>query len=241
MAEAGPISIAIETTCRQGSVALGRGGALLAEAPLGATSRHARDLLPALDGLLSQADLHPSQIEEVYVSVGPGSFTGIRVGVTVARTLGQAWPEIRLVAVPTALAVGQAIIDQPWDHCGVLLAAKLDTLHGTLLQRDGQGRAVLAAPGRAVSLPEHLADWPRPIVLTGEGLGFCEHSAESLGPEVRTIEESLWYPSARAVWTVGRDLAEEGQFTPRHNLLPLYARKPEAIRLWQERHAARRD
>jgi tRNA threonylcarbamoyladenosine biosynthesis protein TsaB len=237
MTQDAPIAIAIETTSRQGSVALGRGDSLLAEASLGATSRHARDLLPTLDELLGQAGLTPRQIDEVYVSVGPGSFTGIRVGVTVARTLAQAWPEIRLVAVPTALAIAENIVAQPWEVCGVLLAAKLETLHGTLIARDEAALPVIAAPGRAVSLAEHLADWPRPIVLAGEGLGYCEQVAQPLGPGVSLIDEQHWVPTAGGVWTVGRRLARADRFTSPAELLPLYARKPEAIRLWQQRHS----
>jgi len=53
---------------------------------------------------------------------------------------------------------------------------------------------------------------------------------------VTLADESLWLPDVRALWRVGRALAAEGRFTPAAELTPLYLRKPEAVRLWEQRH-----
>jgi tRNA threonylcarbamoyladenosine biosynthesis protein TsaB len=95
----------LETSGRGGRVGLAVGGAI-AQAPLDPTRRHNRDLAPAADGLLRAAGLTPKQLHGVMVSVGPGSYTGLRVGVMSAKALAYA-TGCRLVAVPTFHAIAE--------------------------------------------------------------------------------------------------------------------------------------
>ncbi len=246
------ISISMETSSRTGSVGLGIGGELVRSLPLGPSGRCAAELVGRLDELLNPDALRPTDVTDVYVSVGPGSFTGLRVGITVARTLGQMIPSLRLVAVPTPLAIAENISQMDWKHLGVLLSGKEKIVHATLLKRGevtgggkGAGGSVVEPRSRLASVeelfPETPGDcgaggWPRPLVLTGEALGFFR---DTEWPEdVRVVDESLWLPTAEGVWRAGRRLAEEGKgITAWRNLLPVYARRPEAVRLWEARHS----
>src|SRR5688500_13858881 len=96
-----PRAVAIETSGRTGSVAVARDGVVLAEETFPHGLKHAAGLVPMIDRLCGGAGWGPRDVEEVYVSAGPGSFTGLRVGVTVAKTLAFA-TGARIVAVPTA-------------------------------------------------------------------------------------------------------------------------------------------
>src|SRR5712671_4542595 len=85
--------IAIETSSRVGSVALAEGPRLVAERtfetqtePATADLRHGRELIPTLSALCREQGWRPSDISQCHVSIGPGSFTGLRVAVTFART-----------------------------------------------------------------------------------------------------------------------------------------------------------
>ncbi len=225
--------MAIETSSRSGGVALGRGGKLLAARALGPSGRHAGELLPAMDALLRAEGLCPRDVRELYVSVGPGSFTGLRVGVTTARTWGQMLPGLRIVAVPTALAVAEHFIDGDEPHLGVLLAAKEGSAYATRLERRGGALEVLGAPAWAT--PEQfLAEAPRPITVTGEAL---EHLDVDWPDGVRLAPREARLPSAEGVWRAGRRLAEQARFTPWNQLLPIYARRPKAVRLWERKNA----
>ena len=95
----GDFSIAIETSCRIGGLALGKGDQLLTVETFDASQRHATILVARLEAMLETANLNPGDLSELYISVGPGSFTGLRVGVTVARTLAQFVAGLRCVAV----------------------------------------------------------------------------------------------------------------------------------------------
>ena len=99
------VSLAIETSSRGGGVALGADGLLKDAIQFDASARHATQLLCHIDELFKRAGAARRDLKELYVSTGPGSFTGLRIGITVARTLGQLIEGLQIVAVPTAEAV----------------------------------------------------------------------------------------------------------------------------------------
>ncbi len=230
----GIVSIAIETSCRAGGVALGLGDQSAKVARFDASRRAATQIITHLDALLVGLHLSPSDLEELYVSIGPGSFTGLRVGVTVARTLAQAIPRLRCVAVPTPSVIAENARSLDWENLGVILDCKQGEFHASLFCRRG-GLVVPAGEGRVVSAEEFLAWAPRPILLIGEGLGYHELLAQGVGiaPGVPGVDH---LPSAEGVWRVGRRMASRGEFTDYRRLLPTYARNPEAVRLWNLRH-----
>jgi tRNA threonylcarbamoyladenosine biosynthesis protein TsaB len=96
----------IETSGRVGKVGLARGGAVARAADLDATRRHARDLAAAVDALLKAEGLRPADLTGVVVGVGPGSYTGLRVGLISAKALAYALG-CRLVPAPTFAAIAE--------------------------------------------------------------------------------------------------------------------------------------
>ena len=230
MAEwAEPISIAIETTCRAGGVALGAGDVLIETLPFDAGRRAATQVLVHLDDLLARHDLAPRAIQELYVAAGPGSFTGTRIGVTVARTLAGALSELRCVAVPTPVVVAEAArADAAVEHLAVILDARRGRVYVALFERAGEYFRPTTAPG-VTTVDALLASSPRPLHVIGEGLGY--HTVEGRG--VIALDEALWLPTVENTWVVGRRRAAAGHFTDPADLLPLYMGQPEAVRLWE--------
>ena len=101
------IRVAIETSTPAGSVAVGRGGEVLAESSLGVQRRHAEQALPTLERLLTEAGIEREAIEGVVVGAGPGSFTGVRVAGATAKGLVAALG-VPLLAYPSLLALAVA-------------------------------------------------------------------------------------------------------------------------------------
>ena len=98
--------IAVETSGKVGGVALSEGGRLADERTITAGMRHGRELVPAIDAAFDRAGWAPGDVGVVAVSIGPGSFTGLRIAVMFARAL--AWRTgARVVAVPTLRAVAE--------------------------------------------------------------------------------------------------------------------------------------
>lgn len=218
------LSIAIETSCRLGGLALGRGERLLRVLNFDASSRHATHLVCRMEELLKAEGFRPQQVQDIYVSAGPGSFTGLRVGVTVARTLAQAVPGAACVAVPTALAVAENCRGLDWRNLGVVFDAREGLIYACLLRRQGESIATSGEP-RVTTPAEFLAGAPRPLLLTGEGLDYHDLAA----PDVTLADGPLRLPTAEGVWRVGRRLAQAGQFTEYHHLLPIYTRPPAVL------------
>ncbi len=219
-----PVSVAFETTCRAGGVALGGGDGLVEVLPFDATRRAAGQLVTHLDALTRRHGLTPADLAELYVSVGPGSFTGTRVGVTVARTLAQALPALKLLAVPTVQAVARNALNQPGvENLAVVLDARRGRIYWALFARRA-GQMALVRPGQLATPDDLLAQAPRPLHLIGEGLGY--HSFHA--PDVTALPEDLWLPRVEAVWTLGRQHARTGPFTDPAHLLPIYATRPAA-------------
>jgi tRNA threonylcarbamoyladenosine biosynthesis protein TsaB len=218
------ISIAIETSCRRGGLALGRGEELVARVDFDASARHATVLVTRLKELLTSQGLVPTDLTELYVSVGPGSFTGLRVGITVARTLAQAMPGLKCVAVPTPAAIAENARHLPWQRLAVILDAREGAFHASFFERRGEEIVPFLAPPGLFKAEEFLAAAPRPLLLTGEGLDY-HHLA---GPGVEIAPAELRLPTAEGVWRVGRILAKAGAFTPPAQVLPIYVRNPYA-------------
>src|SRR5437773_415428 len=116
--------LAIETSTRWGSAGVGTTQGLVAAGQLAEPMQHASDFLPLVRDLLQRQGWPPSSLTHVLVSIGPGSFTGLRIGVTIARTLG--WSiGAHIVAVPTldCLARNALQAPDPPPHLAVMLDA----------------------------------------------------------------------------------------------------------------------
>ena len=223
--------LAIETSGRLGSVALAEDGRTVAEDRFAHGLQHAAEIIPRIDALCRAQNWLPSQIDEVYVSTGPGSFTGLRIGITLAKTLAFA-TGARLVAVPSARVLA---CNAPAEaqHVLIVLDAKRDQIFTARLTRQVTGGWAFEEEPHLESLSSALAQSPRPIHLLGEGIPFHQKFIPTDDAGIVTTAPESWMARAAIVATVGHAMAMEGQFTPADELLPVYIRKPEAEEKWE--------
>lgn len=225
--------LAIETSTRQGSITLGLADQALESVELPEPKRHRLALMMAIDELFQRHGLAPANLGEVYVSIGPGSFTGLRIAVTTAKMLAMTLG-VRLVAVPTVEVLAENVPPRAVGaQLAVCLNTKADTAYTGCFVSDGE-RWQLNGPPRLMAMDQLLAQLPRPVLLLGEAL------AESIiGDRVERLPSGLAEPRSEHVFTIGRAMARRGLFTTGYDLLPLYARRPEAEEVW-ERNQKRR-
>ena len=107
-----PLILAVETSSRLGSVALASGADLLGESTFSATLRHSAEILPAIADLLDQFGHTPSDIRQVHISIGPGSFTGLRIAVAAAKAMHLA-NATEIVTVGSLDAIAANVTDAP--------------------------------------------------------------------------------------------------------------------------------
>lgn len=241
--------LAVETSSRIGSAAIALNGKMLGETVFSAPMKHSAEIFPAIAALLDQFDLNPGQIEHIYISGGPGSFTGLRIATTIAKIM-QLAHSAKIVTVDTLDVVAANVINlipentlSASNHnlpaiAGERVAAVLDAKRGqffiAVYERDTDEEQ--NAAGRAIwkkVLPDSLmtpsqfldgfACEDKPIWLLGDGLLYYKDKFQAGG--VHFFHEEYWSPRAGKVFLLGRKMALKEQFVDALTLTPNYLRK----------------
>lgn len=222
--------LAIETTELLGSVAAICDGNLLAEKELNPQQRSAQSLAPGLRSLLGQLGWRPDEVDLVAVSRGPGSFTGLRVGVTTAKAfayaagaevLGVDTLETIAAGTPGDVAVLSAVIDA---HRGEVVAQ--------MFRRDRDGWPRPAGDAKLAEVDAWLAGLPAGTAVTGPVLGKL---ADRLPGHLRALDPQYWSPAAATVARLAvRDYAA-GRRDDLWSLVPRYFRRSAAEEKWDKK------
>jgi len=216
----------IETSGRGGLVALAIGDAVVSERVLDPARRQNRDLAPFSAELLSAAGLTPKSLRGVMVSVGPGSYTGLRVGLISAKALAYA-VGCELVAVPTFAAIADLA---PTDTDSVDVIS--DGLQGLVYcQRFERRDGVMTATNALGILT--LAEWAAtgPAAVSGPGVALAD---AALDASVTRVAVESRTPTAASLLSAGRRVTPVGR-AELFALEPLYLRPSSA-----EEQAAKR-
>ena len=219
--------MALETSRRPASIAA-RFGGRSASLRLAEERAHASDLLPTLDELLAELDARAADIELVIVATGPGSYTGLRVGVATALGLARG-TGAALCGVPSleALAHGEL---HPGEEAVVLLDARAQALYFAHYARTDQGVEELHAPA-VLSASEVRARLPEGVRILADATAA---NAAELPHEARGHLTTDALPSASSVLELGLARFERcGPVSP-SELRPLYLR-PFQVRLRTQR------
>lgn len=216
----GPCLI-LETSARVGLVGLAVDGTVVSERALDETRRHARDLAPAVAALLAGAGLIPSDIRQVAVSIGPGSFTGLRVGLASAKAFAYA-VGCDLVAVPTFAAIAW----QSPPECQAVDVIS-DGLRGTVYaQRFHRGGSDWepAANLRIVSVAAWRGELNGDEWVSGPGVSVYDADIPAPIPRVENVRR---LPSVAAILAVAKTKPALSAWE-RDALEPLYLRGSSA-------------
>jgi tRNA threonylcarbamoyladenosine biosynthesis protein TsaB len=227
-----PLILAIETSGRLGSVALAAGDKLLAEKQFSGPMRHSAEVFPAIVGLLEQVDKKPVDIEHIYISVGPGSFTGLRIAVTIAKSLVLA-NQAKIVAVDTLDCIAANLTAENAEtaekklklneRLGVILDAKRGQFFIAVYEQSAINKIVLDCLMTAEEFMTRFSD--KQIALVGEGLVYYKDLFK--GPNIQILDEKFWNPSAANIHKLGWQKALKGEFADPLTLIPLYLRGPD--------------
>ena len=228
-----PLVLAVETSGRAGSVAIAQAGEVLAQTHFSGPMRHSKEIFPAIKAMLQTLRRKPQQIAHIYISAGPGSFTGLRIAVTMAKTLNLA-TKAKIVAVDTMDVIAANAIEyiekkqQNINRIGTILDAKRGQFFAAVYENQ-LGKWEKSLPDcliTAEKLVEKFADSNDHLWLLGEGLLYYKDKFDADGIEF--FDESLWNPQAAKVHQLGWKKARSGIFADAGTLIPAYLRKPDA-------------
>ena len=222
-----PRGLAIETSGRIGSVALVEDGNVVGEDCFEHGLRHAAEMVPRIDQLVRAREWTPGDIREIYVSIGPGSFTGLRIGVTLAKTLAFATGAL-IAAVPSVQVLARNAQPEARQVIVVLDAKREQIFTSRLSRAQEQAPWTTEEPAHLDSLTNMLSRSPRPVYLIGEGIPYHSKFLDVGDSSVIVTPPEFWRARAAAVAEIGYAMCRTGQTTEPQRLLPLYIRKPEA-------------
>ena len=222
--------LAVETSTLTGAVAVLDAGAVVAESRVSVSVTHGERLMAAIDGVLRAARCELADIDAFAVAQGPGSFTGLRIGLSTVKALAFATGK-PVVGVPTLDALAWRLPYCAYPVCPVLDAKKNEVYAGLYRTLDGE-LEVLDAP-RAVapaSLAEELrASVTGPVVFVGDAVApFAPVFVDALGARARLAPADLRLPSAVTVGELGGRALCGGAAPDPASLVPLYLRPSEA-------------
>ena len=226
------LTLALDTATRVCTVGLVQDGHVLAEYDISVGLTHSEGLMPQLDQMFVRTGIKKENTDRIAVSIGPGSFTGLRIGLAAAEAMAYAW-QCGICGVNTLEAMAYNI---PVE--GVVLVPVLDAQKGNFYAAfyewtDGELRKVRPVEmADRETLLQQLQACGKPVLLMGE----CEKLMKKELPDgISVAPEQVRLPKASSVALAAEGtepLTGEDVF----KLRPYYIRKSEAEELWEKRH-----
>lgn len=231
------IVLGIETATQQAGCALGGAEGVLASFHVAKGRRHAETLVPAIEFICRRAEVALQEVSVVAVDVGPGLFTGLRVGVATAKALAQG------LRVPMVGLSSLDLLAFSVRHTPRLIAAVIDARRGEVfyaLYRSVPGgvqRLVPSTLGSPADVASDLMARNEDTLLVGDGaLRYAADLDHAHHAEI--ADGGLAYPSAAALVELAHPRAIREEFVQPWELQPLYLRKSDAELNWERRASA---
>lgn len=229
--------LGIESATTQVGCAIGGHEGVLAQAHSSRGRRHAESLVPSIDFIRRQARIDLSEISVVAVDLGPGLFTGLRVGIAAAKALAHA------LRVPMIGVASLDLLAFPVRFTPRRIVAVIDARRGELFSafyRQVPG-GVQRLSGYRISTPADLANelmaGREACLLVGDGaLRYRDEFEHLAGVEIG--DQGLAYPSASSLVQLAHAQALREDFVKPWELQPLYLRRPDAEINWAVRDGA---
>jgi len=226
--------LAIDTATACVGVAIGRDGRVLAEVGIDGGRRHAEELVPAIDGLRHQTGITLDDLACVAVGIGPGLFTGLRVGVTTARTLAQVL-DVPVVGIPSL-----DLVAHPWRETERRVVALIDARRKEVFTASYR-----AVPGGMERERDYAVESPSAVaadlafggvasLLVGDGA--LEYADAFAGIDhVELAGPAAAAPSVAALVELATERFERGETSRAEEIAPLYLRRSDAEIAWDRR------
>jgi tRNA threonylcarbamoyladenosine biosynthesis protein TsaB len=225
--------LALETSGNSGSVAALDASQLVLQQALADGSRSAQSLAPAIHRLLAEVGWPVGQVELIAVTQGPGSFTGLRIGITTAKALAYA-VGARVMGVNTLEVIArQAPAMREAPALWAVLEAQRGEVFAARFVAETPNR--LSAPGGVQIIDRHawLAQLAAGEAVSGPGL---LSSLAGIRSDVTVVEQQFWLPRAAGVGRLAYEQSLAGRHDDLFQLTPQYFRQAAAEEQWERRH-----
>lgn len=222
--------LALETSAKSVSAAVTDGGVVRAYIYQNTGLTHSRTLMPLVDAMLRESEQSLSDMYLLAVAAGPGSFTGLRIGVSALK--GLAWAADKpCCGVSTLEAMAQNL-----RHMDGLIVCSMDArrsqVYNAVFAAEG-GQLTRLTPDRAIALSqlaEELQGDHRPKLVVGDGAALCSGFLSEAGIPCRMAPAQLVMQNAVGVALAAEEMAARGETVSARDLVPVYLRLSQAER-----------
>ncbi len=219
------------------SAALVSDGILTAEYTIHNKKTHSQTLMPMIAEMLSMAGTEPGELDAVAVSEGPGSFTGLRIGASIAK--GLAWT-LKIPIIPVSSLMGLAAnVETPGQIVCPIMDARRNQVYTAVYETTEALPMQLAEPD-VIPIEDALARAEQAgeqIVFLGDGVPvFQTQILEKIGNKCRFVTPTRRYQSAASIALLGQYLYEKEAYVQAEQFAPVYLRKSQAEREREEKN-----
>lgn len=227
--------LALETSAVTASVAVTEDEMLLAQSFQNSGLTHSATLMPMVADLLKNTGLKLEDMDVIAVAAGPGSFTGIRIGVAAAK--GLAWPQDKLCAPCSTLeSMAWQCAHMEGEICAVMDARRKQVYNARFLAHNGTLTRVTEDRAIAVEeLLEELKSAEKPVILVGDGAKLCKVAFDAAGVPSVMAPPHLICQTAWGVARAAMEMANADKLVPAGQMTPEYHRLSQAERERLER------
>lgn len=230
--------LALDSTAIAASVALVRDGGLIAEYTVNTGLTHSETLLPMVEAVLKMTHTDINDIDAFACNVGPGSFTGVRIGTATVKGLafGKNKP---CVPVSTLDSLARNLSELNGIVCPVMNARR-QQVYNALFTLDG-GKLTRFTEDRAISISDlgkELESYSVPIYLVGDGAKLTFDALKNTSLDVRLPSERLIHQSAFNTAIAALEMLNDGKYVTDTELAPTYLRPSQAERTRAEQSNA---
>lgn len=220
--------LAFDTATDKLTAAIGTDKKVIAEIDMMAPRGHMERLLPAIENMLEEVKVELNEIDAIAVGLGPGSFTGVRIGVSTARGLAQGLNK-KIVGIPTSDSIAWGL---DWEgKIACLLDAKRGEMYSVIYDKCGpeEIRRITAfdivTPDSFCEIAHEMED---DLILTGDALSpYGDYLRNRFGPNLQFADPDYWYPKACSqVELASRQWS--GKYEGLENIEPIYGRLSHA-------------
>ena len=222
--------LAIDTSATAASVALAKENKIEGEFFINTTLTHSQTLIPMIDELMKNTNTDIDQIDAVAVNAGPGSFTGVRIGVAAAKRI--AFPKnIPCISVSTLYSMAFNLSNVDCIVCAVMDARCSQVYNALFRCKDGNIERL--SEDRALSLndlADELKEYSEKIIFAGDGAVLCIDYMSNKLNNVELAPANLRMQRASSTACAAFLLFRQGKTTTADRLMPTYLRLPQAQR-----------
>ena len=227
------IVLAADTSTATNSVAVCRDNVILAESVVQGGRQHSERLIPTIDWLLAEAGLGLAEIDLLAISIGPGSFTGLRIGGATWKGLALA-NNLPLIGVPTLDALTRVCAVPPGGFVATVLDARMKEVFAAVYSYEGRHRscvisALACSPADLIEQIESLPGFAaNALGLVGDGANLYAETFQAQWPDAVIADPLVGVPRASAVAREALALREAGVSEDAALVSPVYLRKSQA-------------